>query len=169
MLGMRNVGVCVLITVAMLAGGGASAQTADEAKKQIQMVYDKVNAAGARKDIKGVLSAYTSDYTSTMPSGQKRTLAELRQRLPQFFALMVSMKAVSKVTAVTVKGKQYTAQLRSHMELKTNDPQTKKVSVIVVDTVEEDVWVKQGGVWKNKQGKIVSSKQSVDGISKPSP
>ena len=152
--------ISALLSLAVVS---SAADTAAEARKQIQASYNRENAAAVRKDTSGVVANMTSDYTSTDLRGQKVTVEQIRQALPSMFASAVSIKARSKITGLTLKGTQADVVVNEHAEIVLVNPRTRKRSKLVVDEVYQTLWVKADGAWKKKRSKTLSSKQLLDG------
>src|SRR6185436_7006765 len=76
----------------------AAADAAADARKQIQALYNKENAAVMRGDAKAALANTAPDFISFGANGRKTTRAQMEQMMPQLMAMMKNLKAKTTVT-----------------------------------------------------------------------
>lgn len=146
----------------------ANADAAADARKAIQAAYTSENAATAKKDAKGALAAYASDYEQTSSKGTKINMAQIRQLVPQVFAMATTIKDKTTIQKFAMKGSSkaiVTAKRQTEMTMV--NPQTQKPAKAAMDAVTEDIWVKGAKGWQIKRSKALSEKQTLDG--KPIP
>lgn len=160
---IANTARSFVFAASLSAAVTANAQSAEAVRKELQTVYNKINTAGAQRDTATLLNHYAPDYKGTLASGRRVTYADLRVQIPQFLRLIESMKAASKVLKVTRKGTAWLALVRSHAEIRLPNPKTGKPSLLVIDSEEEDTWMKVKGKWLNTLGKTLKSKETLDG------
>ncbi len=154
----------------LLLGGvvpSARADATSDARRALQTLYDKTNAAAARKDANGVLAYMTPDFVATGVKGEKRTVADLRAQLTQIFPLLQSWRGGSRIQQVTLKGGAATVVVKENVRMVLVNPQTKQKAVLDSMGTSRDVWVKSGGGWRMKQSRNLSSKALLNG--KPAP
>lgn len=152
------VGLCLVTPVLADA-------TAD-AKKEIQARYDKVKAAGERKNIKQLLEHYTPDYTLT-GQGRNYTLGHMRVHIGQLIRSMATIKIVTTIQKVDLKGNTATISAKEHCDLGYVNQGTKKVEPMTVDSTLQDVWVKQPEGWMLKSTKLLTAKRLLNGKTPP--
>lgn len=153
-----------LVCLLPLSSTATLADATSDAKKAIQGIYDKVDAAAGKKDVKGVTSHLTSDYQSLSAKGVKLgDAAQLKTQVEMVFKQVQSIKAKSQIQKFALKGSTATVTVKQNGTIVVMNPQTRKPSVVAVESVSEDIWVKSSGSWKEKSSKNTSSKQSMDG------
>lgn len=159
----RAVAVLSLWTLAV-APALADANT--DAKKALQALYDKTDAATAKKDIKGLTAYLAPDFQVLSDKGGKAmNLEQAKSQMGMVFKQVQSFKAKSVVQKVTLKGSTATVTVKQNVTAAIMNPQTGKPSKLLMDVVAEDIWVKSGAGWKEKSSKSISTKQSLDGKS----
>ncbi len=154
----------------LLNGGAAHADATSDARRALQTLYDKTNAAAANKDLNGVLAYMTPDFVATGAKGEKRTVADLRAQLAQIFPLLQSWSGASRIQQVTLNngGGAATVVVKENVRMLMVNPQTKQKAVLESTGVSRDVWVKSGGGgWRMKQSRTLSAKALLNG--KPAP
>lgn len=156
-----SLALCTLIAIAPAA---IRADATSDAKAAIQAAYNNETAAMIKKDVKGIVAVYASDYVEIEKDGKKSTLAELKQQMQQLFPSLRNVKATQSVSKVTLKGSQATVLSRQHLEATFINPQTKKNQSLVATANLEDLWVKSGkSTWLKKQSKVLTENQTLDG------
>ena len=158
----------ILAVVAALAAGlslqaGAGADTAGDAKKALQVIYAKRDAAEAKKDLEGSLTGYAPDFVFVSPDGQKGDMKLLKRRLAPIFALMQTVKAKTQVQSVVVKGKDAAATVKTHLEMLILNPQTQMPQKVAADAVSLDTWGKTSSGWLQKRMATKSETATLDG------
>src|SRR5258708_7164158 len=143
----------------------AHADTATDARKTIQAVYTKRDAAEQKKDIDGSLSALAPDFVFVAKDGQKGDAKLLKRRLTPLISLMQSVKSKSEITRFALKGKNVTATVKSHIEMLVLNPQTQVPQKLVADGTSEDLWIKTGSGWLQKRMTTKTEKAVLDGKS----
>ena len=139
------------------------AETAAQVKKAIQAQYDKGNAAVAKKDSKALVATYTTDRISIDDKGVKHTVAEELQQMKQVFAMAQSLSGTTTIVSITVKGYTAIVQVKESDKVVMANPQTHATSTMVMDSVSDDTWVKNGATWLQKKSVAKSQKTTLDG------
>ncbi len=160
-----------ILVVAMLMATGCSdqarahADAAADARRAIQAVYTKRDAAEQKKDIDGSLSALAPDFVYVAKDGQKGDAKLLKRRLTPLISLMQSVKSKSVITKFALKGKVAAATVKSHVEMLVVNPQTQVPQKVVADATSEDLWTKTGSGWLQKKMTTKTETASLDGKS----
>jgi len=155
-----SLALCTLIAIAPAA---IRADATSDAKAAIQAAYNKETAAMIKKDFKGIMSVYASDYVQIDKSGKKISLAELKPQLQAMVAVVQNVKATQIVSKVTVNGNRATVLSKQHLEATVLIPEKKKQALIMNASVEV-LWVKTGkSTWLKKQSKVLTENQTLDG------
>jgi hypothetical protein len=161
---LRNM-LCIasLAVAAVIAAPAVRADSTAGAKKAIQAQYDKMNAAAARKDSKGILAIMTKDHTGVTQGGQTFTLDQETAQMQQIFTAAKSLNGVSKITSIALKGSTATVQVSETDKVVMPNPNTGKTSTMTMSSVSTDTWIKKGSVWLQQKSVQKSQKVSVDG------
>lgn len=145
----------------------AHADTVEETRKTIQAIENKENAAIAKKDINGSYSACTPDFKMNYktPDNVKHfaDTTELRRQMQVVFDNAKSISAKNTITKLTVRANEATVRLTGHMVMILKAPKGGKSSTAIVDTVDEQTWVKTGNVWLRKSANVLSQTLTKDG------
>lgn len=158
-----------ILLACLLILGAASllADATTDARKEIQDRYNRENGAAMKKDAEGLLAYTAPDYVHTDKKGNKMKLEQMRQMMPQLFAITSDIKAKTTITKITVKGKQAKVAVSEHAEMMMTNPQTQKQGKVVADSSSQDVWMKTGKGWMKKSSKTLTERATFDG--KPMP
>ncbi len=155
-----SLALCTLLAIAPAA---IRADATSDAKTAIQTAYNKETAAMNRKDLKGIIAAYSSDYVQIEKGGKKSSLTELKPQLQAMLATIQNVKAIQTISKMTIKGNQATILAKQHLDATILGPEKKKLALSMTGNVE-DIWVKTGkSTWLKKQSKVLSEKQTLDG------
>ena len=165
MITRRTLAGALIVSLGLAAPAGARADATADARKAIQAAYTKRDAAEARKDMEGSMSSMAPDFVFISKEGQKGDMALLKRRMAPAFAMMQSVKSRSQVQSVSVKGKEATASVKSHMEMLILNPQTQVPQKIVVDATSVDLWTKTASGWLQKRMVAKSESGTLDGKS----
>ena len=125
---------------------GAEAGDA-QARRDVQAVYDRQNAALMRRDVEGFLALCTPDYRDVKRDtrtgkGQVFPAGYIRQTLPRQIAHYTDFKVTAEISAFIRKGAQAEATTTRHVELMLPDTKTGNKRAYRSDTRTRDVWVK---------------------------
>lgn len=161
----RNSAATIILALACIMPAVARADAASDARKAIQAVYAKRDAAEQKKDIDGSLSALTPDFVFVAKDGQKGDAKLLKRRLTPLVTLMQSVKSKSEITKFALKGKQATATVKAHLEMLVVDPQTQVPQKLVADATSEDLWTKTTAGWLQKKMTTRTETATLDGKS----
>lgn len=158
-----------LYAATILAPGAARADATSAARKAIQTLYNKQNAAAAKKDVEGTLANRTSDFEAIAVNGQKLTLEQVRQNVESLLAMAKSIKATTVIKSFQLKGNNATVKTQEHAAFVVTNPQTHKPAKVVIEATSQDTWIKSGKGWQIKRTKSLTEKMSVNGkaVSRP--
>jgi hypothetical protein len=161
---LRRFAVLAMVLIpCLLSAGGVNADAVTEARKAVQSIYDKRNAAVAAKDLKGILSNCTPDFVYIAKDGQKGGLSVLKKRLLPLLSLAQKPKVTTTRQKFTLKGKEVTTVVKTHIESLFFSPTSQTPSKMVVDDTSEDVWIQSEKGWLQKRKKSLSDVMTIDG------
>lgn len=135
------------------------------AQKAIEKQYEKIAQGLKTKNIKPLQEVTTPDYTLTVPGGKviKRQQMEA-QFTTQLSFLQTVTGATEKLTKLTVKGEEATADVQETLSGVISDPQTQgKVHKVDTSSHYHDIWIKSKGNWLRKHTDLVKVDLSMDG------
>jgi ketosteroid isomerase-like protein len=169
MLLRRTLPIALALCALTILAPGTRADATSEARKAIQTLYNKQNAAAAKKDVEGVLANRTPDFEAIAVNGQKLTMDQVRQNIEQLLAVAQSIKATTAIKSFRLKGNNATVTTREHAEFVTTNPQTSTPAKVVIDGTSQDTWIKSGKGWQIKRSKALTEKMTVNGkaVSRP--
>jgi ketosteroid isomerase-like protein len=155
------------IALAVLLGGSCvapvMADATANAKKEIQSLYDKMDAAAAKKDIKGMTASLDPNYMAVSAKGQKMTLQQMRGQMTQIMTMLKELKTKTVIQKLTLKGKTATVNTKQTLTSKGMNPQSQQTMKIEVQDTSTNTWVKSGTTWKLKETKSLATKQFLNG------
>ena len=146
----------------VMSGSAALADTPAQARKAIEGIYAKEQAALGRKDIDSVFSYQTPDYVAITKKG-KRIPRDQANQMGRQITMMQTVKANIRIMNFALKGDTAVARAKNRVYLTTMNPQTNQPISVTVEGVEEDTWVKRGGKWLLKQSREITRSQKVNG------
>jgi hypothetical protein len=151
-----------LVAVGVLAPV-QSVQAQAPTKQAMQAIYNKQSAALMKRDLDGMLAFSSPDFVAITATGQKVGLAQQKQQLQMLLPVAKEISAKSVVQSVKPAGSGVVVRQKAHFSLSMVNPQTKKLTTMVVDGVADDSWAKTGGKWLRTSSKEVSQSMTVDG------
>lgn len=134
-------------------------ESAMQARKAIQTVYDQQTAALVNKDVNGFLALCTPDYQVIKIGNQVRPAGLIRQSLPQTLARYSAFKMTAAITKFQFKGDRATATATRHVDVTLLAKYAGKNAVHRSDTVTQDVWIKTAKGWRTKSSKEIDYKK----------
>ena len=151
-----------LAALFLMSSSPAFADTPAQARKAIEGIYAREQAALGRKDIDSVFSCQTPDYVAITKTG-KRIPRDQANQFGRQITMMQTVKASSRIMSFALKGDTALARAKNHIYLTTMNPQTNQPISVTIDGVEEDTWVKRGGKWLLKQSREITRTQKISG------
>ena len=141
---------------------GAFADDLSEARKNIESVYSKLDAAFLKNDYRSAVEVYDPDFTTTDKKGNKITLKDINQRLKNYKQhIYKDIKILSQKTLVNkieLNGNQATVYAEAKTVTSASDPATSKKLLCDFDATYVDVWRKKNNVWRVLSKRLISSK-----------
>jgi hypothetical protein len=132
------------------------------ARKEIQAIYDKENAAAAHKDIHGVFAEMAPDFSEVDDTGQKISLAEIKANLADLFSHATTVKGTTTIQKFRLIGRTAIVTTKSRDEMTVADPEGEQARTITIDDLSVDTWVRSGKVWLQKHSRDVSQSVHTD-------
>lgn len=160
---LRWFGMLFVITTGVSFASRVFADTAATARKAIQAAYDKENAAVAKKNLEGAFSSVSSDFMAGDKQGHQASLRSLKPQMQAVFDSATSLKAVTQIQKIVYKTDQATVTAKNRTIINLKAPKGQKPSKAIVDSVEEDLWVKTGGKWVRRIATVLSQTMTKNG------
>lgn len=139
------------------------ADAAADARKTIQAAYDKENAAAAKKDLEGAFASVAPDFMAGDQQGHQASLRDLKPQMQTVFQNSTTLKATTVITKFVFKGNQATVTTKNRTLMNLKAPKGGKPSKATVDSVEEDLWVKNGSRWVRRVATFLSQTMTKNG------
>ncbi len=128
------------------------------ARREIQAIYNRVNAAVMQKDVDGAYDFDSDDYTVIDTKGHVHESSEWRQEFEQALEEVDSIKAVSVIQSFTGTGDEATVTVKEHMVARIANNANGRAVKITVGDVARDHWVKTADGWRRTRTRILSGK-----------
>ena len=161
----RAAAAALLLAFGVVGQTGARADAAADARKSIQAIYAKRDAAEHKKDVNGSLISLGPNFVYVTKDGQKGDAALLKRQIAPVIQFMQSVDAKSEITKFSIKGKEATAIVKAHLEMLVLDPQTQAPQKIVGVVTSEDLWTKTDSGWLQKKMSTKSQTATLNGKS----
>ncbi len=164
---MSKVRISIMIGVGAAIAAAVWADATSDARKAIQAQYDKENAAAARKDVRTMLSIMSPDFVA-VTGGQQVTAPQMQQSLTQMFKLASNISGVTYIDKVALHGKTAVVLVHDRSALTLTNPRNPNQKArLVVESRDQDTWVRTAKGWLETRSKELSRKRTVNG--KPAP
>ena len=156
----------MMISVILIAGCGAVAANAEEAKSikdAISHLYARESKAMEARNLSMILRNYAPTYYQVMPNGTKIKLINVQLSLPKLFKVASDVKDYFSVTGFAFYPQATISTIRHKTVAMIPDAKSKKLVRFVAESVSQDSWVRKEGSWVMISAKVVSEVQSLDG------
>ncbi len=151
------------MTAVVSSGAIVRADSSADARKAIQLQYDRSNAAITRRDSTGTFAIYSPSFVAVDKNGKKHTLANLKQQSQVVFTQARIITGTTKIQTITLKGNTALVRVAEHSKMVGTDPATKSDSTLVFDSTSNDSWISTGGKWLQINSKTLTSKETING------
>jgi ketosteroid isomerase-like protein len=152
-----------LLFIAIAAVATAQQKPAQQVaiEKQIDRYVKAMNA----KNMAGVKSVMTSDFTASDSKGRSMSAKDAISQLEMIFKQ--ATKVVSSTKIKSFKMEKGNARLVSNNTLDIDLNAGGKTAKLHNESTSDEIWVQSGGAWKIKSSKQLSGKATLNG--KPFP
>jgi ketosteroid isomerase-like protein len=160
-------GACICLLPAALATLAvvpiSRAAAADVTQATFQRLYDKADAAAAKKDADGVVANYSTSVEATTKDGATKGYTDLLQAAQQAFMLASSVSSHTKIVSCSIKGETAVVVQDGTTKLTVADPNGGPPMVIEDDSRAKDEWKKTDNGWKIVKEAILSDDMKANG------
>lgn len=126
-----------------------TAQRPDTARKEIQTLLDRADAAFAKKDLNKILAATAPDFVAITPDGRKITRPAYRAAYAKMLAKLTSVQSRTRIEGITLNGA--TASVTIAARARMRGVRDGRPLDITSEGDERQVWSKQKGKWRLHQ------------------
>ena len=149
-----------LLWPAVPAGAGpSSAKTAaPPAQREIQAIYNKIDAALARKDVDTIADFNTDDCVFYDVKGRLLSSDGGRQELVDLLEDIDTFQRTAVITSFSGTDTEATVTVKDHTLQETKNNINGRAIRLVTDEVFREYWVKTDDGWKRKRSREIKSK-----------
>ena len=131
------------------------------ARRQIQAIYNQINAAAMQKNVDGVYAFDSDDCTLIDQKGRVHEPSEGRQDLEQALEVMDSVKATTVIQGFTGTDTEATVTVKDHVVARIANATTGRAAKITVDDVSREHWIKTEDGWRRNRTRVLSGKNGL--------
>ena len=158
--GQRLCCATVILAAAGIAGAGPSTAkaAAPPARREIQAIYTKIDAA---IDQKNVDTAFDYDADDCQYYDKKGRLLEEgsgRQEVVDLLDKVDTVKENTVMTSFTGSDTEATVTAKTHVVLFASNNANGRAIKLAFDDISRDYWVKTGDDWKRKRSREIKNK-----------
>ena len=144
-----------------LSAAAKPAPKAMDAQRELQVIYNKINAAAMQKDVDGVYAFNTDDYTEIDKKGHVHEVSEDRQEMEQGMEMVDSITATSIIQSFTGTGTEATVTIKEHAVVRIANTTTGRAVKFTADDTARDHWIKTEEGWKRNRTRFLSGKNAL--------
>lgn len=139
----------------------AAKTTVPSARREIQAIYNKIDAALARKDVDTVADFNTDDCAFYGPNGKLLSSDGGRQELVDLLENIDTFQRTAVITSFTGTNAEATVTVKDHTVQATKNNINGRAIKLVTDEVFREYWIKTDDGWKRKRSRETKSKAAL--------
>ena len=154
----------LILSLALCSALSAAAKPAPkamDARRELQAIYNRMNADAMQKNVDGVYAFDSDDYTLIDQKGHVRDASEGRQELEQALEVLDSLKAVSVIQSFSGTTGEATVTVKDHVVARMANTTTGRAVKFTADDVSRDHWVKTEEGWRRTRTRILSGNNAL--------
>jgi hypothetical protein len=169
---MKFISILLLLITALASSSTpAHAQTGGTVQKELEALYQKMDEALVRKDLKAFESHLTPDWQSMFPGEKPLSFKEIKAQMKKYKVMdsLISRKTMRNIEDVKLEADTATVTFEISSEEEQKDllgqygPKD-QIHHITSKSKIEDTWIKSDKGWKQKiHLKLVSNQLTIDG------
>lgn len=136
----------------------AQPNTAPSARREIQAVYNKIDAALARKDIDTALDYDADDCEFYNRKGHLMEAGGGRQELEDLAEKVDTIQETTKILSFTGTSTEATVTVKTHTVAGASNRINGRAAKGIFDEVARDYWVKTDDGWRRKRSRVLQSR-----------
>ena len=159
----KTIHLLPLCLAACLAPGATAKPTLQgpAARREIQSIYNKINAAAMQKNVDGMYDFDSDDYTVIDTKGRTHEPSEGRQDLEQALEVMDTVKASTVILSFAGTDTEATVTVKEHAALSIANTTTGRAARITADDTAREHWVKTDDGWRRTRTRLLSGKNAL--------
>ena len=135
---------------------GKPAAKAPDARRELQAIYNKINAAAARKDVDGVYAYDADDCTFVDRRGRVHDASDGRQELEEVMEVIDSLKVTSTIQGFVGTDTEATVTVKDHAVARLANATSGRAVRFTGDAVSRDYWAYTAQGWRRKHSRLLS-------------
>ena len=140
------------------------ADPSSDARKAIQSLYNRQDAAAARRDANGTFAGRSPQFVSIDKNGRHTPLAQEQQRVTGMFANATKITAATQIAHFTLQGSKALVTVKEKARLFVVNPRNKAQKAdLQINSVSNDIWTKTPSGWQELESKEISGQTLVNG------
>ncbi len=139
----------------------APARPISQAQREIQAIYNQIDAALGRKDVDTAFDFNTEDSEFYDKNGHPQDVTDARQELVQLFGDLDTYKRKSVIVNFSGGDTDATVTVRYHSYQSVANAISGRSAQVVTDETYRDYWVKTDDGWRRKRSRSLSFKVKI--------
>ena len=150
----------LLLAVPTAAKPGA-AKSAPSPRREIQAIYNKIDAAARTKDVDGMYAYDADEVTVIDRKGRVHDSSEGRQELADALELIDSVQAATAIQSFTGTATDATVVIKEHYVLKIANNATGRAARFNADDLIREHWTYTENGWRRTRVRYLSGKNAL--------
>ena len=151
----------LLLCLSFSATAKPQAKPIPQAQREIQAVYNQIDAALGRKDVDTAFDFNTEDSEFYDKNGHPQDVADARQEAIQLLADIDTYKRKSVIVSFSGGDTDATVTVRYHSYQTVANAISGRSAQVVTDESYRDYWVKTDDGWRRKRSRSLSIKAKI--------
>ena len=140
------------------AGPGAAKAAVPPARREIQAIYNKIDAAIDQKDVDTAFDYDADDCKYYDKKGRLLEEGSRRQEVVDMLDQVDTVKEITVITSFTGSDTEATVTAKTHVVLIASNNANGRAIKIAFDDISRDYWVKSDDGWKRKRSREIKNK-----------
>jgi len=157
---LKNWLVAPLALCLALPAASKPVAQAPPTRREIQVIYNQINAAAMQKNVDGVYDFNSDDYTVIDIKGHVHEASEWRQEFEQALEIVDSIKAISIIQSFAGTDTEATVTVKEHMVAHVANNANGRAITLTADDVAREHWLKTADGWRRTRTRILSGKNA---------
>ncbi len=147
--------------VAAFAGPSAARAAAPSARREIQAIYSKIDAAIDRKDVDTAFDYDADDCQYYNKQGRLMEEGSGRQEVIDLLDKVDTVKETTVITSFAGSDADAVVTSKAHIVLAAANNANGRAIKVALDEISRDYWVKTDDGWKRKRSREIKGKAAV--------
>jgi hypothetical protein len=137
---------------------------ASDARRSIENAYKRIDVAVTRRDSRTLLSFMKPEYKLTM-AGKTLSKANMSRNMSVLFSTAKTLKTKTSIQKFVFSGSRATVIGQEFAEATAVSRSTHTLKTVKINSIFEEVWMKEKGRWLKQKTRNLHLQQIVDGRS----